>query len=126
MVSAGRVLVIEDDAGIARLLRRSLGFKGIETTVAEDGFAARRAWKSGGFDLVLLDVTLPELDGIDLCAERRAAGDETPVILLTARDEGEIRERAAAASVTDYIGKPFSYEDLISRVERYLPGAGDV
>ena len=121
-MSAGRVLVIEDDTGIASLLKRGLGLKGIEVTIAEDGRAGREAWESGDFDLVLLDVMLPEVDGVSLLSERRATGDQTPVILLTARDEVEIKDGAIAAGATDYLSKPFAYADLLSRVEPYLRG----
>jgi DNA-binding response OmpR family regulator len=72
-VSAARVLVIEDDDRIAAILRRGLGLKGLAVTVAGDGATGRAAWEAGGFDLVLLDVMLPEIDGVSLCAERRAA-----------------------------------------------------
>jgi DNA-binding response OmpR family regulator len=119
-VSAGRVLVIEDDVAIANLLRRGLGLKGIEVTITEYGSTGREAWESGDFDLVLLDVMLPEVDGISLCAEMRAADDDTPVILLTARDEAEAEERGMAAGANDYISKPFDFEVLISRVESHL------
>ena len=119
-MSAGRVLVIEDDVAIANLLRRGLGLKGIEVTITEDGSAGREAWESGGFDLILLDVMLPEVDGISLCADMRAAGDATPVILLTARDEAEAEEWRMAAGATDYISKPFDFEELLSRVESHL------
>lgn len=121
-MSAGRVLVIEDDEGISSLLKRGLGLRGIEATVAEDGVAGRIAWESGEHDLVLLDVMLPGVDGVDLLTERRAAGSEIPVILLTARDEEGARERALGAGAQDYVSKPFSFEDLLSRVESYLPG----
>ena len=117
-MNAGRVLVIEDDVGIANLLRRGLGLKGIEVTIAEDGSAGREAWESGDFDLVLLDVMLPGVDGINLCADMRAENDHTPVILLTARDEAEAWGKAAGA--TDYISKPFKFEELLSRVEFHL------
>jgi DNA-binding response OmpR family regulator len=119
-VSAGRVLVIEDDVGIANLLRRGLKLEGIEVAIAEDGSAGREAWESGDFDLVLLDVMLPEIDGINLCAEMRAANDETPVILLTARDEVETKDRGMAAGATDHVSKPFDLEELLSCVESHL------
>ncbi len=119
-MSAGRVLVIEDDVAVANLLRRGLGLKGIEVTIAEDGSAGREAWGSGDFDLILLDVMLPEVDGISLCADMRAADDNTPVILLTARDEAKAKEWGMAAGATDYISKPFDLEELLSRVESHL------
>ncbi|MGI8909198.1 MAG: response regulator transcription factor [Rubrobacteraceae bacterium] len=120
-MSARRVLVIEDDEGISNLIKRGLGLKGIEVTVAGDGRAGRTAWESGEHGLVLLDVMLPGVHGVDLLSERRAAGDETPVILLTARDEEEIKNRGIEAGAQDYVSKPFSYADLLSRVESYLP-----
>jgi two-component system OmpR family response regulator len=119
-VSTGQVLAIEDDVRVANLLRRGLELKGIEVTIAENGTAGREAWESGDFDLVLLDVMLPEIDGINLCAEMRAANDETPVILLTARDEVETKDRGMAAGATDYINKPFDLEELLSCVESHL------
>ena len=119
-MSAGRVLVIEDDAAVANLLRRGLGLRGIDVTIAEDGSAGREAWESGDFDLILLDVMLPEVDGISLCADMRAADYATPVILLTARDKAEAEEWSMAAGATGYISKPFDFEKLISRVESHL------
>ena len=123
-MGTGRVLVVEDDARIARLLEPGLGLKGIEVKVAEDGPAGRDAWEAGEFDLVLLDVMLPGIDGISLCEERRTAGDTTPVILLTARGEEAARDRGMAAGATDYVTKPFAYADLTARVLRLL-GEGD-
>ncbi len=121
-MSADRVLIVEDDPKLASLLRRALSLKGAEATVAEDGLLGRDLWATGGFDLVLLDVMIPGIDGISLCAERRAAGDQTPVMLLTARDEEDTQNRGMAAGATDYITKPFSFADLISRVRLLLPG----
>jgi two-component system, OmpR family, sensor histidine kinase VicK len=120
VVGKSRVLVIEDDPGIADLLRRGLSSEDSEVTVAEDGSSGRDLWASGAFDLVMLDVMLPEVDGISLLAERRSAGDDMPVILLTARDDEDARERGMAAGATDYVGKPFTFPDLISRVELLL------
>jgi DNA-binding response OmpR family regulator len=119
-VRAGRLLVIEDDVAVANLLRRGLELGGNEVTIAEDGSAGREAWESGGFDLILLDVMLPEVDGTTLCTEMRAANDRTPVILLTARDEDEARQRAMAAGATDYLNKPFDIDELLSRVRSNL------
>lgn len=121
-MSAGRILVIEDDDRIAGILVRGLELKGFAVEVAEDGNSGRDAWSTGAFDIVLLDVMLPGIDGVSLCAERRAAGDTTPVLLLTARNEEELRERGLAAGANDYVSKPFAYADLIERIERLLPG----
>ncbi len=120
-MSAGRVLVVEDDPRIASLLRLGLEVKSIEVTVAEDGSCGREAWVNGEFDLVLLDVMLPGIDGISLCAERRAAGDQTPVIFLTAREDEDARARGMAVGASDFMTKPFEYADLMSRVMLVLP-----
>ncbi len=119
-MSHHRVLLIEDDPKIARIIQQGLALKGIEVTVADDGSAGRDAWASGRFALILLDVMLPGIDGIELCRERRAAGDATPVILLTARGEETARERGLAAGATDYMTKPFAYADLVARVLSHL------
>lgn len=115
-MSRCRVLLIEDDPKIAHIIQQGLALKGIDVTVADDGHAGRDAWTSGNFALILLDVMLPGIDGIALCRERRAAGDTTPVLLLTARGEETARERGMAAGATDYITKPFAYADLVTRV----------
>ena len=114
-----RILVVEDDAGIRAMLQRGLGVAGHTPVFAEDLAAARRAW-TADVELVLLDVMLPDGDGLDLLAERRRAGDATPTVLLTAREEGELRERAVAAGATDYLPKPFAYADLLSCVNRLV------
>lgn len=121
-MSVGRVLVIEDDPGVAEVLRRGLALKGLEVTVAEDGTAGRAAWSSGEFDLVLLDIMLPETEGLSLFHELRAVGDQTPVLILSARDDRELRQRAAFAGAAGYIVKPFAYADLICRVAQIIPG----
>lgn len=115
-----RILVIEDDAGIASVLQRGLSLYGWTVTVAPHGVAGRRAWQAGSYDLAIVDVMLPGVNGIDLLVERRAAGDRTPVILLTARDENEYRTRGNAAGADEYITKPFVYRELVSSVERLI------
>lgn len=119
-MNARKVLLIEDDAGIARIVQRGLALVDVAVTVADNGASGRACWTTGAYDLVLLDVMLPGIDGIDLCAERRRAGDQTPVLLLTARDEGEVWARGQAAGATAYIGKPFAYARLAELVLRLL------
>lgn len=114
------VLIVEDDAAIASILEQGLMLKGLAATVAEDGLDGRRAWVAGDYDLVILDVMLPGMNGIDLCAERRAAGDDTPVILLTARDDDRLRSRGEKAGASAYITKPFVYSELIATIGRLV------
>ena len=112
------ILVVEDDLGIATMLERGLRLAGHRVTVAGGVGEARASWTSGRFGLVLLDVMLPDGDGIELLAERRAAGDEVPAVLLTAREEAELHERADLAGATAYLPKPFAWAELLALVER--------
>ena len=107
-----RLLVIEDDAGIRAMLERGLRVAGHEPTFAGDLTEGRTIWDDA-FDLVLLDVMLPDGNGLELLAERRSAGDRTPVVLLTAREEAQLRERASAAGATAFLAKPFAYDELL-------------
>ena len=115
-----RILVVEDDRGIATMLDRGLRLGGHLVTLATGMGEARAAWVAGRFDVVLLDVMLPDGDGIELLAERRAAGDDVPAVLLTAREEDELRERADRAGATAYLPKPFAYADLLALIERVV------
>ncbi len=121
-MSGARILVIEDDAGVRTMMERGLRLARHETTMAEDIAGGRALW-SDAFDLVLLDVMLPDGDGISLLAERRAAGDSTPTVLITAREESELRDRAAVAGATEYLPKPFAYADLLACVNRVVEGS---
>lgn len=116
---SARVLVVEDDGGIRRVIERGLRLAGHEPTLADDLEAARSTWTAGAFDLVLLDVMLPDGNGIELLEERRRSGDRTAVVLLSAREEAELRDRATAAGATDYLKKPFTYADLLACVSRF-------
>ena len=120
---SSRILVVEDDRGIRRVIERGLALAGHEPVFADDVAGARILWIEGGFDLVLLDVMLPDGNGIELLAERRAVGDRMPVVLLSAREEAELRDRASAAGATEYLRKPFAYRDLLACVSR-LTGNG--
>jgi DNA-binding response OmpR family regulator len=115
-----RILVVEDDPGIRGVLERGLRLAGYDATFAPDLAAARRAWDTMRPDLVLLDVMLPDGDGLDLLAARRADGDGTPTILLSAREEAELHDRAAAAGVTASVSKPFAYGELLAAIRRVL------
>ena len=122
---SARILVVEDDPGVRRVLERGLRLAGHVATMTEDVAGGRAAWAGGSFDIVLLDVMLPDGDGIALLTERRSAGDVTPTILLTAREESELHQRAVAAGATDYLAKPFAYDDLLERVARLATEADD-
>jgi DNA-binding response OmpR family regulator len=117
-----RILVVEDDEGIRRTIARGLRVAGHDAAFATGAADGRARWSGASWHLVLLDVMLPDGDGLELLDERRRAGDRTPVVLLSAREEADLRERAAAAGASDYLKKPFAYADLLALVERYTGG----
>jgi len=121
-MSAARphVLVVEDEAGMAEVLRDNLEAEGYRVTVAFDGRSGHDAWAHGDADLVVLDVMLPGQDGFALCAARRAAGDDTPVLFLSARGEPEERVRGLSVGGDDYLPKPFHLPEFLLRVEALL------
>jgi two-component system response regulator MprA len=118
------ILVVDDDVGLRRALRRVLVSQGFEVEVAEDGADALSQLRTRTFDLVVLDVMMPGSDGIDVCERLRAAGDDLPVLMLTARDA--VRDRVAGldAGADDYLVKPFANEELVARVRALLRRAG--
>ena len=122
MIGCVRVLVVEDDVRMAAALRRGLRAEAIVVDVAATGEEALRAARTGAFDVVVLDVMLPEVDGFETCRRMRAAGVWVPVIMLTARDAVDDRVRGLDAGADDYLTKPFSLAELLARL-RALRGA---
>ncbi len=115
---SGRILVVEDDPPIRSMLERGLALAGYAVVVAEDGPLGLACWSEGGWSAIVLDVMLPGMDGLAVCAARRAQGDMTPVLLLTARDEDALREAARAAGADAFLAKPFAYSELLATLER--------
>jgi len=121
-----RVLIIEDEPDIVLSLEEDLRRQGYETGVARDGVEGLTAGKSGTWDLILLDVMLPKLDGFDVCAELRKAGVATPIIMLTARTQEAEKELGLDSGADDYVTKPFSLRELRARIRAQLRRAGRV
>jgi DNA-binding response OmpR family regulator len=117
---AFRVLVVEDDEAIAQGLRFNLERKGYEVEVATDGPGGFARAREGRFDLVLLDVRLPGFDGFEVCRRLRAAGDFTPILMLTARGQPDDRVFGLKSGADDYVVKPFDLAELLARVEGLL------
>jgi len=120
-VSARRLLLAEDEPGLVRTLGDLLRAEGFALEVAADGERALElARVPGRFELVLLDVMLPKLDGFAVCRELRRAGLTTPVLMLTAR--GELRDRVHGLELgaDDYLTKPFEPDELLARIEALL------
>ncbi len=116
------ILLVEDDPDIRHLVAYKLTKGGFHVVEAADGLAALRAVRDELPDLVLLDVRMPRMSGIEVCRELRAGplGPDVPIIMLTARSRPQDLEQGYAAGATEYIIKPFSPRDLQERVEAAL------
>ena len=115
-----RILLAEDELRIRAFLVRGLREEGFVLEEAADGAAARRLLSAAQFDLLVLDWMLPTLSGLALLKELRAAGDMTPVLMLTARDAVADRTLALNAGADDYLVKPFAFEELLARIRAVL------
>jgi two-component system response regulator MprA len=113
---AARVLVVDDDAAIRITLARSLGAEGYAVDVAANGNEALRVARDQAPDLVVLDLMLPGITGLDVCRRLRAAEQHLPIVLLTARDAVADRVTGLEAGADDYLVKPFAFEELLARV----------
>ncbi|HEV2769113.1 MAG TPA: response regulator transcription factor [Solirubrobacteraceae bacterium] len=114
-----RVLVVEDDEDIAAVLVRSLRMEGYEARASSDGEAALREAAAFAPDLVILDLGLPRIDGVDVARELRGDGD-VPILILTARDAVESRVEGLDAGADDYLVKPFDRQELLARLRALL------
>jgi two-component system response regulator MprA len=114
-----RVLVVEDDEEIAQVLQRSLRLDGYEVRLAADGETALAEASAYHPDLVILDLGLPRLDGIEV-ARRLRAGDDVPILMLTARDAVESRVEGLDSGADDYLVKPFERQELLARLRALL------
>ena len=114
-----RVLIVEDDEDIAQVLQRSLRLEGYETRIAADGEAALGAANDFVPDLVVLDLGLPKLDGMEVARRLRSA-DDVPILMLTARDALESRVEGLDVGADDYLVKPFERQELMARLRALL------
>lgn len=123
-----RVLVVEDEPVIADFIVRGLTEQGYAVDLARDGEAALELADPGSFDVILLDLMLPKVDGLTVCRRLRERGDKTPVLMLTARDTVDDRVRGLDTGADDYLVKPFAFAELVARVRalsRREPGLVD-
>jgi len=111
---------VDDDRPVLESLRRSLTFNGYEVDMARDGVEALDAVTARRPDAMVLDVMMPRLDGLETCRRLRAAGDDLPVLLLTARDAVSERVSGLDAGADDYLPKPFALEELLARLRALL------
>ncbi len=115
-----RILVVDDDPAVRSSLDRALRLEGYEVETAADGPAALQVLSIGSPDAVVLDLGLPGLDGLAVCRRLRSAGDDTPVLMLTARDAVDDRVQGLDAGADDYLVKPFALAELLARLRALL------
>ena len=120
MMSSFRVMVVEDDDALRAALARALRLEGYAVDEATDGARALAQLASLRADVIVLDVMLPEVDGLTVCQRLRAMGDRTPVLLLTARDLVADRVQGLKAGADDYLTKPFAVDELLARVQALI------
>jgi two-component system response regulator MprA len=123
--SAQRVLVVEDDPAIARVLELELGEAGYRVEVAPAGSEGLAAMERHRPDLVVLDVRLPDMDGLSVCRRARRSGHDMPILMLTALDRVGDRVVGLDAGADDYLAKPFAIEELLARLRALSRRAGD-
>ncbi|MBG0831043.1 response regulator transcription factor [Planomonospora sp. ID67723] len=117
---AARVLVVDDEPALREALQSSLEFEGYRVGLAADGRAALEVLEREPYELVLLDVMMPRMDGLTACRRLRAAGNHVPVLMLTARDAVGDRVSGLDAGADDYLVKPFELDELLARVRALL------
>ena len=115
-----RVLVVDDDRAVRESLRRSLEFNGYDVALAEDGAQALAGIGSAHPDVVIMDVMMPRLDGLEATRALRAAGNDVPILVLTARDAIGDRVEGLDAGADDYLTKPFALQELLARLRALL------
>src|SRR5512146_1280656 len=115
-----RLLVVDDDDDVRDSLRLALGYAGYAVTTAVNGAEALSAVAQSPVDLIILDVLMPMLNGLDTCRALRSRGDATPVLVLTARDAIDDRVAGLEAGADDYLVKPFALGELLARVNALL------
>ncbi len=111
------ILIVEDEEHLAEALAHNLQFEGYATTVAHDGEEGLKLANAMQFDLILLDIMMPRLDGLEVCRRLRAAGSRVPILFLTARASEADRILGLKVGADDYIPKPFVLEELILRIQ---------
>jgi len=125
-----KILVVEDDQAVRSSLDRALRLEGYTVQTADDGGQALRSLTADPPDAIVLDLGLPVMDGLEVCRRLRQAGDDTPVLMLTARDAVDDRVQGLDAGADDYVVKPFALAELLARLRallrRRMGSAGEV
>jgi two-component system response regulator MprA len=114
------ILIVDDESRVTGALRRTLAYEGYQVSTAADGESALELARTRPPDLVILDLMLPGIDGLEVCRRLRAGGDEVAVLMLTARDAVADRVKGLEIGADDYLVKPFALEELLARVKALL------
>ncbi|MEA2355087.1 MAG: two-component system, OmpR family, response regulator MprA [Solirubrobacteraceae bacterium] len=125
MAERSQILVVDDEPAVRQALARALSLERYGVALAADGIEALERLAAERFDVVVLDVSMPLISGIEVCRRLRAAGDRTPVLMLTARDGIDDRVSGLDAGADDYLVKPFALRELMARVRALLRRRGD-
>ncbi|HXG91149.1 MAG TPA: response regulator transcription factor [Blastocatellia bacterium] len=111
-----RILVVEDEAKMAAFIKRGLEEEGFAVDTAADGYEGLFRAANGNYDLIILDITLPMMDGLEICQRLRNERISTPILLLTARDTVEMKVKGLDSGADDYLTKPFAFAELLARI----------
>ena len=117
-----KILIVEDEEKISNFIKKGLKEEGYLVEVSEDGEKARNLIFSNNYDLVILDLMLPNIDGITLCGQIRKRGINIPILILSAKDNVKDKVQGLNSGADDYLTKPFSFEELLARVRALLRG----
>lgn len=115
-----RILLVEDDRHIVRFLKQGLEEEGYVVEVACDGEEGLNLARDEEFDLIILDILLPKMDGFAVCQKLREVGNATPILMLTAKDDVEDRVQGLDLGADDYLVKPFAFEELLARIRALI------
>jgi DNA-binding response OmpR family regulator len=116
----GNVFLVEDESKVAAFISKGLEENGYTTTVVSDGASAKRKIDLQSFDVIIMDVMLPDMSGIELCRQLRKTGVNIPILILTALDNVNNKVKGLQAGADDYLVKPFHFSELLARIEALL------
>ncbi|WP_447979401.1 response regulator [Candidatus Nitrospira bockiana] len=119
-----RILVVEDDCNLGQFIRKGLKEERYAVDLADDGETGLQFALANPYELLIVDIMLPKIDGLTLCRRLRVAGNATPILLLTARDATEDKVEGLDAGADDYLTKPFAFVELLARVRALLRRGG--